>query len=204
MMKKATLHVLALTLLMNIVSTAQAETSYVTDRLRVPVYSDPAGVGPALGEIKTGDEVEVLQRQGAYSMIKLNTLEGWVESKHLRRAKPAVVMLNEARKELNDVKLELRNLSDKAMIMEKQMGSISQQRDLAQQGKAAKEEEESKLREALASAETRAKMAEAGISIGWIIACILALAGGFWAGVWWDREQNRKKLGGMHIRIKGI
>lgn len=202
-MKKVNSYLLALSLVMGATS-AWAQSSYVTDRVRAPVYSDPAGVGPTQGEIKTGDEVEVLERQGTYSKIRIGAVEGWVESKFLRRAKPAIVKLKEANKELNDVKLELRNLADKAMIMEKQMTSISQQRDLAQQGKAATEETESKLREALDHAETRAKMAEAGISIGWIIACIVALVAGALAGIWWEREQNRKKLGGMHIRIKGL
>ncbi len=154
--------------------------------------------------MKTGDEVEVLDQQGSFSKIRIGTVEGWVENRYLRRAKPDAIKLNEANKELNDVKLELRNLTDKAMIMEKQMASISQQRDLAQQGRVATEETEGKLREDLAAAETRAKMAEAGISIGWIIAFIVALVSGFLAGIWWEREQNRKKLGGMHIRIKGL
>ena len=185
-------------------SVAWAETTFVTDRVRVTVYSGPGNVEPVLGEIKTGNEVELLQRQAAYSKIRFNTVEGWVESKYLRKAKSAAVKLREANKELNDVKLELRNLADKAMIVEKQMGTISQQRDLAQQTQAAREETEAKLREALASAETRATMAEAGISVGWIIACIAMLVIGFGAGIWWEREQNRKKLGGMHIRIRGV
>ena len=185
-------------------SAAWAESTFVTDQLRVTVYSGPGNVEPVLGEIKTGNKVELLQRQAAYSKIRFNTVEGWVESKYLRKAKPAAVKLREANKELNDVKLELRNLADKAMIMEKQMGTVSQQRDLAQQTQAAREETETKLREALASAETRATMAEAGISIGWIIACIVMLVIGIAAGIWWEREQNRKRLGGMHIRIRGV
>ncbi|MBE9516568.1 MAG: TIGR04211 family SH3 domain-containing protein [Proteobacteria bacterium] len=185
-------------------SATWAATTFVTDRVRVIVYSGPGNLEPVLGEIKTGDEVELLEKQAAHSKIKLNAMEGWVESKYLRKAKPAAVKLKEARKELNDVKLELRNVTDKAMIMEKQMGSVSQQRDLAQQTQASNEETLTNLREAVAAAETRATMAEAGISIGWIIACIVALAAGFGAGIWWEREQNRKKLGGMKIRIRGI
>ena len=101
---------------------AWAETTFVTDRVRVTVYSGPGNAEPVLGEIKTGNKVELLERQAAYSKIKFNALEGWVESKYLRQAKPAAVKLKEVNKELNDVKLELRNLTDKAMIMDKQMG----------------------------------------------------------------------------------
>jgi SH3 domain protein len=203
-MKKTVSTIFGLLILLTATSMAWAATTFVTDQVRVIVYSGPGNAETVLGEIKTGNEVELLERQAAYSKIRLNTLEGWVESKFLRKAKPAAVKLKEVNKELNDVKLELRNLTDKAMIMEKQMGTVSQQRDLAQQTQAAREETETKLREALASAETRAKMAEAGISIGWIIACIVMLVIGVVAGIWWERDQNRKKLGGMHIRIRGI
>lgn len=203
-MTKTTSAILYLLVILVTPSLAWAETIFVTDQVRVTVYSGPDKSESALGEIRTGNKVELLERQATYSKIRFNALQGWVESKYLRKVMPATVKLKEASKELNDVKLELRNLADKAMIMEKQLGTVNQQRDFAHQTQAAREETEEKLREALASAETRAKMAEAGISIGWIVACIVMLAIGIAAGIWWDREQNRKKLGGMHIRIKGV
>ncbi|MDH5632505.1 MAG: hypothetical protein OEZ10_05855 [Gammaproteobacteria bacterium] len=186
------------------ISPVLAETVHVTDKLTVPVFPGPTDVQPASGQLKTGDEPEVVQRQGAYTQIRLGGVEGWVESRFLSRQQPSAAVLKEVRKQLNDARVELRTANDKVMILEKQLGSITEQHDLARQNDEARLQAESEMRDALAAAETRAKMAEAGINIVWIAVAVAALIVGFFAGIWWDREQNRKKLGGMHIRIRGI
>ena len=95
-MKKTVSTIIGLFTLLITPPVAWAATTFVTDRVQVTVYSGPGNAEPVLGEIKTGDEVELLERQAAYSKIRLNTLEGWVESKFLRQAKPASVKLKES------------------------------------------------------------------------------------------------------------
>jgi hypothetical protein len=42
----------------------------------------------------------------------------------------------------------------------------------------------------------------AGFSWLWLLVSFAMLIIGFWAGVAWLRERNRKKLGGMHLRVQ--
>jgi SH3 domain protein len=68
---------------------ARAETLYVIELLYVSVNSAPDGSGERVGQIKSGDQVEVLERQDEQARIQLPSgEEGWVKASYLSADPP--------------------------------------------------------------------------------------------------------------------
>lgn len=73
---------------------AAAQTVYVTDRLAVPVRERPGRDAATVALTTSDTPVERLQRQGAFSRIRLpDGTEGWVEDIYLTPRPTAAVRL---------------------------------------------------------------------------------------------------------------
>ena len=71
-------------------SAIHAETLYVIEQLVVNVNSAPDATGERVANIKSGDAVEVLDRQGDQIQVHLaNGTEGWVRKSYLSAEEPA-------------------------------------------------------------------------------------------------------------------
>jgi hypothetical protein len=77
-------------------SAAHAETLYVVEQVVVNVNSAPDATGERIATIKSGDAVEVLDRQGDQVHVHLaNGTEGWVRKSYLATDEPLHVRLAE-------------------------------------------------------------------------------------------------------------
>lgn len=70
-------------------ASAQNETLYVIEQLVVGVSATADGSGDRVTQIKSGDRVEVIEREGDQSHVKLASgEEGWVRTSYLSPAPP--------------------------------------------------------------------------------------------------------------------
>jgi Bacterial SH3 domain len=88
-----------------------AETLYVVEQLVVNVNSAPDASGEHVANIKSGDAVEVLDRQGDQIHVHLaNGTEGWVRKSFLSAEEPLHVRLGERTAEVEKLKRDVARL----------------------------------------------------------------------------------------------
>lgn len=88
-----------------------AETLYVIEQLMVNVNSAPDATGERVTTIKSGDAVEVLDRQGDQVHVHLgNGTEGWVRKSYLSEQEPLQHRLTERNAEVEKLKQDVARL----------------------------------------------------------------------------------------------
>jgi hypothetical protein len=81
---------------------AHAEPMYVVETLIVNLNSEPDGSGARVASIRSGDKVEMIERQGDQSRVRLSSgAEGWVRSSYLTADPPLRQRLDERTQELD-------------------------------------------------------------------------------------------------------
>jgi hypothetical protein len=92
-------------------SALHAETLYVVEQLVVNVNSAPDATGQRVSTIKSGEAVEVLERQGDQVHIHLpNGTEGWVRKSYLSEQEPLQHRLNESNAQVAQLKQDVARL----------------------------------------------------------------------------------------------
>ena len=92
-------------------SAVHAETLYVVEQLVVNVNSAPDASGARVTNIKSGDAVEVLDRQGDQVHVHLaNGTEGWVRKSYLSAEEPLQRRLGERAAEVEKLKQDVTRL----------------------------------------------------------------------------------------------
>jgi hypothetical protein len=92
-------------------SAARAETLYVIEQLVVNVNSAPDASGERIATIKSGDAVEVLDRQGEQIHVHLaNGTEGWIRKSYLSADEPLHVRVAERTAEVEKLKQDVTRL----------------------------------------------------------------------------------------------
>ena len=88
-----------------------AETQYVIEQLVVNVNSAPDSTGQRVATIKSGEAVEVLDKQGDQMHVHLpNGTEGWVRKSYLSTEEPLQHRLNERNAEVEKLKQDVARL----------------------------------------------------------------------------------------------
>jgi uncharacterized protein YgiM (DUF1202 family) len=86
---------------------AQAETLYVIEQLYVTVNSAADGSGERVGQIKSADQVELLEREGEQAHVRLASgEEGWVKASYLSADPPLRTQLDARSDELERIRKE--------------------------------------------------------------------------------------------------
>jgi len=87
---------------------ARAEQAYVIEQLVVGVVSEPGGAGERIGQVKSGDRLEVLERQGDEAHVRLaNGKDGWIKGSYLSTDEPLQVRLSERTAEVDKLKQDI-------------------------------------------------------------------------------------------------
>lgn len=193
---------------------AMAETVYVVDRVTASVYSGPGQQQPVLGSVSTGDALELLEsNQGGVRIRAGNGLEGWVEKGLVTTSKPARMLMDAVRAEVERAKAELGSNREKlkaaeaALIAEKNR-AIELEKALAELKQAATASAPQVVEPEVSSpvvdgGEGTPAVLGWGVML-WLMLCFAMLVGGFALGALWWRERTRLRLGGMHIKVNRI
>lgn len=111
----AALSVLALVLTVLASGARAAESLYVIEQLVVGVTSAPGGEGDRVATIKSGDRVEILDRQGEEAQIQLaNGTSGWVKASYLSAELPLQRRLQDQTAQVEKLKQEVAHLQSQA------------------------------------------------------------------------------------------
>lgn len=79
------------------------EVKYVTDKLRLSLYKNADGSSGTIKLLVSGDELQILQRQGNYAKVRTSQgLTGWVKNGFLVSEPTATIQLVEEKKK-NDI-----------------------------------------------------------------------------------------------------
>lgn len=88
-------------------SVSHAETTYVNDQLIVGVTATAAADSERVAQVKSGDKLEVIERDGDQTHIKLsNGKQGWVKSSYLTNEPPPQVSLTERTAEVEKLRTQ--------------------------------------------------------------------------------------------------
>jgi hypothetical protein len=199
------------------VSAALAETSYITERLSVPLNPAPDDIGPVLKRLEAGSPLEVLARSERYVRVRdKEGAEGWVDARFLTTDAPARLQvgklqedLTKARKDVTDTQAKLKQLESALEQEARKSKALAQ--DLAE-AKAAPppapveqapppapvQQPPAPVAPAPASAP-----ADTGLtfSLGWLLISFAMLGIGFASGVRWLKHSIRRRSGGMYLRV---
>jgi SH3 domain-containing protein len=93
-------------------ATAHAETLYVVEQLVVNVNSAPDASGERIATVKSGEGVELLERQGEQVHVRLaGGREGWIRAGYLSAAAPLRVQLAQRDAEVARLQEEMKRLA---------------------------------------------------------------------------------------------
>lgn len=94
-----------------------AETLYVIEQLYVTVNSAPDGSGDRVGQIKSADEVELLERDGEQARVRLASgEEGWVKASYLSADPPLRPQLDARVEEVERLRKEKTQLESELAV----------------------------------------------------------------------------------------
>jgi hypothetical protein len=182
---------------------AAAETAYVSDKIQAGIRAQPVKEGPALKIVSTGTVLEVLERMAGFARVRdAEGTEGWIDAGVLTAELPARSQMEGLKSQLNTLKAQV----DKAQasLVQETAKSADLARRLAEktaQAETLSVQTPSPAPAAATPADGQPSTEHAWFSLGWSVFSFAMLVVGFFAGVAWLREVNRKKLGGMHLRI---
>jgi hypothetical protein len=104
MMPRASLWVPVLMLTARV---SHAETTYVIEQLVVGVTATTEAESERVGQVKSGDKLEVIERDGDETHVKLsNGKDGWLKSSYLTNDPPLQTRLTERTAEVEKLKQE--------------------------------------------------------------------------------------------------
>jgi hypothetical protein len=193
---------------------AWAETAYVSDKIQAGIRAQPDKISPPLKTVSTGTVLEVLERMAGFARVRdADGTEGWIDAGVLSAEPPARAQLEGLKSQLATLKAQAdkaraaldqetaksadlaRKLAEKTAQAEKLAGQIVQPTPtLRPVATPAPSPEPTPVMQSTPAENT-------WFSLGWSVFSFAMLIVGFFAGMFWLREVNRKKLGGLHLRI---
>jgi SH3 domain protein len=118
-------------LVIGLISTAQAETRYVSDRLEIQMRTGKGTQFRILRMLPSGTALEILEldKQDGYSRVRTSSgVEGWVLSRYLMQERAARDQLADAEKKLARLELENRKLKASLDDVQEVKGNIDSER----------------------------------------------------------------------------
>jgi SH3 domain protein len=182
---------------------AHAETAYVTDSLRLGIHAAEDTSDDAFENLVSGTAVEVLERKANYARVKLaDGREGWVRAAFLVTGKTAQLRVAELEARIGVLEAELAAAarSPQAPPPGEPLERVDARPAIAAESAAAIEGTINRLQRDNRLYEEQLEGYRRSLPLGGAAAAlVLALVGGFVAGVWWIDQRIRNRHGGFRI-----
>lgn len=91
-------------------SPALAETAWIKDELRLNLRTGPGSQYRIIGDLTTGDSVEILQQDEEWTKIRANGEDGWIPAGYLQPEMPAGLQLARWQEELEALHMRVGDL----------------------------------------------------------------------------------------------
>ncbi len=188
-------------LLLALQPTAQAQTAYVTDNLRLGLHNAADTSDRAFRTLESGQALEILERNRNYARVRLpDGTEGYVKVAYLVDEKPAKLIVNEARAEVESVRDELAGLQAAFAEPAATIATLEQELAESRDALAASEEQVRELGEQNSDYLERYAQYKYSLPLQWVAgAVVVCLLAGFLLGLWWTDYRSRKRHGGIRI-----
>jgi len=191
----------ALLLLLFAAPAAVAETAYVTDKLQLGVHAASDTSDRAFTSIPSGEPVEVLESDGAYTRVRLQDGRvGWVRNAFLVTEEPALQRLAKVEAERDGLASRLAEIESRNDNAGDRLSALETEAATARQGR---REAEAALAEAQAQLDAlRSRLAPGRVSVSLTLllaAALLLPAAGFGLGWWYFDRLSRRRHGGVRV-----
>jgi len=174
-----------------------AETAYVTDSLRLGIHAAADTSDQAFDNLISGTEVEILERSGGYAHVRLaDGREGWVRGTFLVTTKPAAARITELEALVGGLEADTAAAKAAQAAAEQELARLTNQAGsvAAMQVNLERLEAENRVYE------ERLEAYRYSLPLLWVIpALVVALTGGFLAGLWWLDARIRRRHGGFRV-----
>lgn len=182
--------IISLMILNGVTSVSAAEYIYVSDHLRVGVRAEPVSSVPPISVVFTGMRLELHERADGYVRITTDKgISGWVKDIYVTKKAPAIIQLNAFQVKHDKLKKERLQESEEINVLEKANTLLKEQVDDFK----AKQREWSLQRADLIASQHEDKF------WFWIVVILVLIALSFSAGVFWNKLQVTKRLGGLKV-----
>jgi hypothetical protein len=196
--------------LLGIFSSAQAETVYVAERIRIGLRAEVLETSAVVKSVETGTPLEVLERGDRFVHVRdPQGVEGWIEVRYLSSDPPARLQLVQLQE---DQAKNRKQLAETQAQLKKAQATVA---DQAATIKALEQEATDKPVPAptvnpepvvpapVVAPPVGKTSRDAGFTFSylWLGISFAMLGVGFAAGVRWLRESIRKRSGGMYLRV---
>ncbi|HET9446217.1 MAG TPA: TIGR04211 family SH3 domain-containing protein [Steroidobacteraceae bacterium] len=177
---------------------------FVSDKLVLNVYSEPAQAGSRVATIETGDAVDELERGDGFIRIRLSDgREGWVGSNYLTTDAPAAVQLRDLqRQQKSSTQAVDKKAAEEIARLKKESESLQAQLKEAKAAAATAPASDEGVLEGASPAPRQlaaAAPASGGSTWLWLLAVVLAAGLAYAAGYQSLARRIRKKFGGLRI-----
>ena len=150
---------------------ARAASAYVKGEVRLNIRTGPSNEYRILGELHTGDRVEVLENGTGWTRVRSGDREGWVPEGYLQDQPPAAVLLADAQARATELAARVQTLEAEATKLGDENRSFAE-RDTSQRSELetlTRENLELKAGAAWPERIAGAAILAAGMLIGWVI-----------------------------------
>lgn len=182
-------------------ATAQTQTAYVTDVLRLGLHRAADTSDRPFRSLESGQEMTVLERSRLYARVRLpDGTEGYVKAGFLVDDKPARLVVDETRNALAQTQANLDALRDEYSGSAARIDGLESDLSEARESLAALQSQYDAAVDA--NEDYERKMRLYGLSLPWPIALgtvLVALVLGFVGGFWWIDSRSRRRHGGFRI-----
>ena len=190
--------VLALAALLPI--SAVAETAYVTDMLQLDMSAAADMAGPPIKRLRSGDKLEILERNGRYARVKFGNQTGWVKSLYLIEKEPARTRVNQLEKDNEQLESSVKDLRSQVSAEQERIKQLT----AAQNGEVAEREtaeaELVRLRAENERLDAKLDGYAGSLPLTWVlIAIVISLVGGGIGGWYYIDKRSRNRHGGYRI-----
>jgi len=178
-----------------------AETAYVTDILRLGLHQASDTGDRAFRTLVSGAELEVLDRRPNYARVSTVDGEvGWVKSAYLVADKPAQLRVAEVEADMSRLREELSAAQAARADAEEAARKLTHEMRSSIDSSDAIQDTMARLKRENASFESRLDTYRGSVPLSWVAgALLLALIGGFVAGMAWIDYLSRRRHGGFRI-----
>lgn len=178
-----------------------AETAYVTDNLRLRVYSTPQLNGNSVHTLESGDAFEVLARDRLFVRVRLaDGRSGYVSPGYIVDEKPAKLIVAETQSANDRLTAELAELRESFAEPASLIDTLKQESSNLKTELDASNAHGVELEAANQSLEARHARYQYSLPYTWVAGAILVcLIAGFLFGLWWIDRQSRRRHGGIRV-----
>lgn len=182
-------------------SQAAAETAYVTDVLQLGLHAAEDTSDRPFRSLQSGTELEVLTRVPNYALVATaNGEQGWVKSAYLVDEKPARLRVAEVEAALEIMRDELESAQMARQEAEREATRLGRNIEARANSSEAVLDTLDLLKSENDVYEQRLETYRGSIPLAWVVAAlVLAVVGGFFAGMWALDAKIRRRHGGFRV-----